>query len=164
MEMLRRFWRQPDRKYRNFQLVYGFLTVNFLVPAATYYLDRDGTAERARKMGERFGHPELPGREDGYIWWILGAGNVATLGAMCLMLQLNLRRFRPVLPALLVLKSLSSIGFLFVWRRTKHPFFAAVSAYDGLTVGAMAYFAESAYRSLPVGDDGLLPRPVDVGV
>lgn len=162
MNWVRRFWGQPNKRYRNFQIVYTALTLNFAIPAATYYLDRDQTAERARKIGSLFGRSNLPTEEDTHIWWILGSGNVATLAFMCALLQFNLRRYRPVLPALLVLKGLSSIGFLALFARTRHPFYLAVSALDGGTTVAMAYFANGAYREIEMSDEQLVPEPVEV--
>lgn len=155
------FWRQPNRRYRNFVIVYTLLALNFLIPAASYYIDAGTAIDSFYGIGERFGYKHSAS-EDSYIWWVLGAGNVMTLGVMCTMLLVNLRRFYPVLPALVTLKGLSSLGFLVVYIAGPHnPTFLAAALLDGVTVALMLWFAIRAHRSIGRDPEGLVPRPID---
>lgn len=160
MNWIKDFWRQPSKRYRNFQIVYTILTLNFAIPAFTYYTDRDGTIERARKIARLLGSSDFPESERSHIWWILGSGNVATLAFMCFLLQVNLRKYRAVLPALLFLKAASSIGYGALFVRTGNRFFAAASSLDAVTTAAMAYFATAAYNEIEASDARLVPAPV----
>lgn len=160
LNVIKRFWRQPNRRYRNFQIVYAILTLNFLIPAVSYYVDSGAAMDNFYGIGEALGSHGRPATEDSYIWWILGAGNVATLGLMCLMMQVNLRYFFPILPALVTLKGLSSLGFLAVFSFGPYnwTFFAAFLL-DGVTVAVMLYFAIGAKRSIDRDSSGLVPEP-----
>lgn len=162
LKWLKRFWRQPNKRYRNFQIVYTILTLNFAIPAFSYYTDRDGTIERARKIGELLGSPEFEESEKSHIWWILGSGNVATLAFMCFLLQFNLRRYRPALPALLFLKAASSIGYGALFAKNRNRFFAAASTLDAVTTAAMAYFATAAFDEISASDEVLVPEPIEL--
>lgn len=158
---LRRFWRQPNRAYRNFVVIYTILVLNFLIPAASYYIDRDAATTSFYRIGSLFG-AERAASEDSYIWWILGAGNVLTLAVMCAMLLVNLRRFYPILPALVALKGFSSIGFTVLFVAGPHNMtFLAAGVLDGVTVAAMLYFAIHAHRAIERDPTDLVPRPVD---
>lgn len=159
LHWIKHFWRQPNKRYRNFQIVYTILTLNFAIPAFSYYTDRDGNIERARRIGELLGTPEFPESEKSQIWWILGSGNVATLAFMCFLLQLNLRRYRPVLPALMFLKAASSIGYGVLFAKTRNRFFGAASLLDAVTTASMAYYATSAFEEIEISDSPLVPRP-----
>lgn len=150
----RRFWNQPTRRYRNFQIVYTGITLNFAIPAASYYLDPDATIRRAERIGRLLGGGDLPATEDSKIWWVLGAGNVATLAFMCATLQRDLRRYRPVLGSLVFLKLASAAGYGWVYRQTRHPFFAGASGLDLATAATMWFFAERAYAELVASHDG----------
>lgn len=157
-----KFWNQPSRNYRNFQIVYTVLTLNFLMPAISYYVDRDETVARAERIGRLLGSGPLPASEESHLWWILGAGNVATLAFMCGLLQFNLRKYRPVLPALVVLKMASAIGFGVVFSKTRHRLFAAATALDSISSAAMVIFATRAYADVEAGEVNLVPRPVEL--
>ncbi|MBX7160549.1 MAG: hypothetical protein K1X95_09690 [Acidimicrobiia bacterium] len=152
LERVRRFWTQPTRRYRDFQLVYSAITLNFAIPAATYYLDPQATIERAERIGRLLGGGDLPATEDSKIWWVLGAGNVATLAFMCATLQRDLRRYRPVLGSLVFLKLCSAAGYANVYRQTRHPFFAGATGLDLATAAAMWFFAKRAYDELVEAD------------
>lgn len=152
LDRVRRFWNQPTRRYRNFQLVYTAITLNFAVPAATYYLDPDATIARAERIGRLLGGGDLPASEDSKIWWVLGAGNVATLAFMCATLQKDLRRYRPLLGSLVFLKLCSAMGYANVFRQSRHPFFAGASGLDLVTAAAMWFFAKRAYDELVEAD------------
>lgn len=152
LDRVRRFWNQPTRRYRDFQLVYTAITLNFAVPAVSYYLDPEATIERADRIGRLLGGGDLPATEDSKIWWVLGAGNVATLAFMCATLQRDLRRYRPVLGSLVFLKLCSAAGYANVYRETRHPFFAGASGLDLVTSAAMWFFAKRAYDEVVAAD------------
>ena len=161
MHWLKRFWSQPNKRYRNFVIVYALLALNFIIPAFTYYFDPDGAVSSFYSIGELFDSKQLA-TEDSYIWWILGAGNVMTLGVMCALLLINVLRFYPILPALVTLKGLSSLGFLVVFIAGPHnPTFLGAALLDGVTVFLMLWFAIRANRSTDRDPSGLVPRPVD---
>ncbi len=167
MSWLARFFRQPNRRYRNFQIVYTILTLNFLIPSITYLTDPGGTYQRFVEIGRILGETSYPSPEDSYFWRFLGVSNVFTLGIMCLLLQLDLRRYYPILPALVVLKAGTALQFLgnFAFG-LHHKAFLAVGLFDSITCVAFIYFARSAYRSL--GEPGrnrdrdreLVPAPL----
>ena len=161
MHWLKRFWSQPNKRYRNFVIVYTLLALNFIVPAFTYYFDPDSAVSSFYSIGELFDSKQSA-TEDSYVWWILGAGNVMTLGVMCALLLINVLRFYPILPALVTLKGLSSLGFLVVFIAGPHnPTFLGAALLDGVTVFLMLWFAIRANRSANRDPSGLVPRPVD---
>lgn len=152
IDRARRFWNQPTRRYRDFQIAYTAITLNFAIPAVSYYVDPDATIRRAGTIGRLLGGGDLPATEDSKIWWVLGAGNVATLAFMCATLQRDLRRYRPVLGSLVFLKLASAVGYANVFRQTRHPFFAGASGLDFVTSAAMWWFAKRAYDELMAQD------------
>lgn len=162
IEWFQKFWHQPSRNYRNFQIVYTILTLNFLFPAISYYVDRDETVARAEQIGRLLGSGDLPASEESHLWWILGAGNVATLAFMCGLMQFNLRRYRPALPALVFLKMASAIGFGGVFLKTRHRLFAAATLLDSVSSVAMVYFANRAYQEIEAGETELVPQPIEL--
>jgi len=152
-QRIRSFWTQPTRRYRNFQIVYTAVTANFAIPAVSYYADPAGTIQRAERIGRALGGGPLPSSEESDIWWVLGAGNVATLAFMCAALQYDLRRYRPVLGPLVFLKMCSALGYAYVFKRTRHPFFLAASLLDLVTSAVMWWFASRAHDELDQMDD-----------
>ena len=72
----------------------------------------------------------------------------------CALLFVNLRRFYPILPALVFLKAFSSLYSAWIGARTGTPAFLAIAVLDGTTTLAMIFFAVRAKRSL----DGQPPR------
>ncbi len=133
---------------RAFKVVYGLLTLNFLLPALYYALDAEGAAAMFYGLGAPFGVETQPFSEDSMFWRILGIGNVATLGFCCALLWKDLVRNYPVLVPLVFLKSMSVIGFVMAMATHPHPAFAVGIAFDGLTVWAMIFFARGAYQEL----------------
>lgn len=162
MSWLARFWNQENKAYRNFQIVYTILTLNFFIPALGYYFAPDASWASFRALGTLLGSPEYIYPENSQYWRILGAGNVMTLAFMCFLLQVSLTRFYPILPALVFLKACSAFGFLGVYLWVyKYSLFLAAFLFDGVTMLAMLYFAISAHRAL---DDRsamfLFPEPL----
>jgi hypothetical protein len=159
--MVRDFVSQPVSEYRDFQVVFTILTVNFFVPAVVYLFAPDLAYGELDRLCSIFGWELMASAERGSEFWrFLGFSNVFTLGFMCLLLQLDLRRWHPVLLPLLVLKGASVVGaaWLFLFG-SGHPFFALAVGFDGVTMAAMIVFASRAHRALPDGDVGLVPAP-----
>ncbi len=159
--MLRAFLSQPTSPYRNFQVVFTVLTLNFLTPAAVYLLAPDLAYGELDRLCSILGWEAMTGPEQGSEFWrFLGFSNVFALAFMCFLLQVNLRRWYPVLLPLLVLKGGSVVGaawfFLF---GSGHPFVALAVVFDGLTMATMIVFASRAHGALPNGDAGLIPAP-----
>lgn len=154
MDTFARFWRQPNQAYRDFQVVYTALTLNFLLPSIVYALDPAGVIRQFERIGALFGGGEytLSTGEAGYVWRILAVGNVLSLAFMCALLQFDLRRFYAVRVPLVFMKSLAALGFLAVYLLAyRYPAFLVIFLYDSLTVLLMLYFAVRARRSLAPG-------------
>ncbi len=162
MGTLARFVTQPNRAYRDFQVVYSLLTLNFLLPSFTYLVDPKGTYERFVALGVTLGESVYPSPEASYFWRFLGVSNVFTLGVMCALLQWNLRKNRPILPALCVLKLGTSLQFLGnYFFGLGHRAFLAIGLFDALTTVAFVVFATRALRAMgddPARDAELVPR------
>jgi hypothetical protein len=139
-----------SREFKQFRAVYLLLTANFFFPSLLYAFAPEQALAQFESIGRLLGGGAYPfaGQEGGYIWRVLAAGNVMTLAFLCFLLQWDLKRFYPALVPLVFLKAYSSLGFFIVFLRTRYPAFLAVSLFDGLTVGAMIFFARRAYRSL----------------
>ncbi len=159
--MIGAFLTQPTSAYRDFQVVFTILTLNFLVPAATYLFAPDLAYGELDRLCSILGWEPMTDPERGSEFWrFLGFSNVLALAFMCALMQLNLRRWYPVLLPLLVLKGGSVVGaaWLFVFG-SGHPFFALAVLFDGVTMAAMIFFSSRAHRALPADDAGLVPAP-----
>ncbi len=144
--MIRRFLFQPNRAYRDFQLVYSVLTLQFLIPSLTYLVAPEVALETVHQISAFLGSP-YPFSEESHIWRMLAFSDVWTLGSMCLILQLNLRRWYPVLLPLLICKGSSVVGSAYIYFvQEPHPFLLVPVFLDGLTVWVMWYFASKARR------------------
>ena len=84
-----------------------------------------------------------------------------TLGFICLLLQVNIRRWYPALLPLMFLKSCSVFAAAYVGLfQYQHPFFIVPVVLDSLTVAAMGFFASRAHRQIRDRSDAeLVPRP-----
>lgn len=131
---------------RAFRVVYGFLVLNFLLPAISYAV-APGIAEEQFAQWNRMlgGGDYSPPRHE--LWHMLGTTNVVALAFMCALLWWDVRRFYPVLPALLVLKGASSLYSLVLAVALDLPAFYAVCVLDGVTTAAMWFFARRAHRA-----------------
>lgn len=163
MQWLSHFWYQPTKRYRNFQIAFTILTLNFVIPAVSYALDPATAIDQFRWLneligGEAYTFPEADSR----VWRYLGAANVMTLGLMCFLLQLNLRANFPLLLPLTFLKGYNASLFLFgYFASPQFPILLGVAVFDFLTCAAFVYFARSARRDLEeTNDDVLVPCPV----
>jgi hypothetical protein len=159
-EWWRRFWGQPNKQYRNFQIVFFLLGVHFLIPSLTYAFNPQGAIGQLKWLGSLAGATDYPYAEDGFVWRILAAGNVFTLAFMCFMIQANVRRFYAVLVPLCVMKAYASLGFLTAYLYgLRYPVYLGVFCWDGINVLMFLYFAHTAYWSLEEwGQESAVPR------
>lgn len=133
-----------------FQAVYTFLTLNFLVPSIAYLVAPDLVLGQIRDGLALAGLPPFPLEgEHGFIWRTLAGTNVLALAFMCLLLQIDLRRFFPLLLPLAFLKGTTAVAFLLQYALAlRHPFFVAIFLWDGLAVFLMLFFASRARAAL----------------
>ncbi len=140
-----------DTALRNFRIVYTILALNFIIPAFAYLFAPELAWSSLLGVAELFGGRDYPHPETSLYWRILGAGNVMTLGFMCGLLLLDLRRYYPTLVPLVFLKGCSAFGFLGVYLLLlPFPLFLVAFLFDGLTMAAMVYFARAAYHTLRI--------------
>jgi len=160
--MIRRFFRQPSAAYRNHQIAFTVLTLNFVVPAFTYSLLPDQALEQFMDVNRLFGGVAYPFHEsESWLWRHLAAANVMTLGFMCLLLQVNLRRFLPVLVPLTFMKGYAATSWLIAFiAHSEVPLFLAGAVLDYATCIAFVTFSTRAYRDIAGRPDSdLVPRP-----
>lgn len=156
----RKFWNQPNKTYRNFQIVFGLLALHFFFPALNYGFAPQSAIDMFRWMGSVSGGPAYPFSEDGFVWRVLASGNVLTLAFMCFLLMANVRRFYAVLVPLCFMKGCASLGFLLAFVFGFHFLpFLGVAVWDGINVVLFLYFAHTAYWSLEEwGEETAVPR------
>ncbi len=141
-------WRSAPAPVRRFQLVFTFLTLNFLIPSIGYVVAPEQAIAAFRGIGEFLGAAAYPVSEQSLVWRTLGATNVATLGLMCLLLQVDVVRFYPVLAPLIFMKGATALLFLVQYLCVlPYPGFLVVFFWDGLAVFLMAWFAPRARRA-----------------
>jgi hypothetical protein len=161
--VLSRFFKQEMGAYRDLQLALGFLTLNFTIPALAYFFAPELAFSQFRDLGRLLGGVEYPLAEESHLWRVLAAGNVFTLGFCCLLLQLNVKRFAPIVPVFVVLKSFSALGYLWTFLfRLPYRLFFAVFLWDALAVFLVVFLSRRALRAITVAGPGaeerLVPR------
>lgn len=157
-----RFWRQPSARYRNFQIAYTLLALNFVIPAFSYSFLPDVAVAQFLSVQERLGGAPYLGVEGAsHLWRYLGAANVMTLGFTCLLLQFDLRRYHAALVPLTFMKLYAATSWLVGWAvEPGYRFFLAFAVLDYVTSAAFVYFARGAHRDIAtLADDQLVPRP-----
>ncbi len=166
MDAFSRFWRQPSKPYRAFQMVFAVLTLNFVLPALTYTFAPQAAIDQFLQVnallgGSPYAFPEAASR----VWRYLGAANVMTLGLMCALLQVNLRRFYPVLVPLTFMKSYAAALWWAGWiAAPEFRFFLGAAVLDTVTSAAFVFFARRAHADIANRDDSqLVPAPRLVG-
>jgi len=146
---LRSRWQDAPREVRVFQVVFTLLTLNFLVPGLGYLLAPEWAMESFRKLGGWLGGGAYPLAEQSVVWRTLGGTNVLTLGFMCLLLQVDVVRFYPVLWPLAFMKGATAAAFLGQYLFVlPYPAFLAVFAWDALAVVLFVTLAPRARRAL----------------
>ena len=87
--------------------------------------------------------------EQGYIFRELAAGNVLTLGFLCLLMLWDMRRYQALIPMFVVLKGFSALAYLYVYLlKLRYPLFLAVFFWDSLAVFLVVFFGLRAQRAL----------------
>ena len=139
---------------RAFHLVYTVLALNFILPTMVYIFDPTTAVGQFAGLSEMFG-VQYVHSEDSMFWRVLAIANVATLGFCCVLLQVDLKKWFPVLTPLVFLKSMASAGFGIAFLFEPMPTYLAAFLFDGVTVLAMLFFAIAAKRELDGGEPGL---------
>ena len=161
MSPLGRFLFQPSKDYRNFHLVYGFLGAHFIVAALSYLVDPDAAVAGFVELGGLLGGEYYPLYEKSYLWRILAATNVLTLGFLCFFIQADVERHWPALYPLLFMKGTTAVCFLGVFAfALRYPSFLAVAAWDGINCLAFLYYGTRARAAARLGAEELFPRPI----
>ncbi|MCB9640490.1 MAG: hypothetical protein H6728_06215 [Myxococcales bacterium] len=162
MSWFKRFWQQPSKPYRNFQLMFTLLTLNFFIPAISYALAPEIVASEFQRINQTLGgalynFPEASSR----VWRYLGAANVMTLALMCFLMQWDLRKYRVVLFPLFFLKSYNATLYLFgYFAAPQYPAFLAVALFDYATSWAFWFFSTRAHKAIQdLEDTQLVPQP-----
>lgn len=164
MKWLRNFWTQPSKRYRNFQIVYTLLFLNFAIPTLSYAFSPETAMEQFGHLNLLLGGVEYAVPEaQSHFWRYLGTANVAALAFMCLLLQYDLRKYRQVVVPLTFLKATAATLWLAGYLASpQHPAFLAAAVLDYVTSFSFVYFAVRAHadiRDLP--DGALVPAPVE---
>jgi len=162
LNIIKRFWTQPGKRYRNFQIVFTILTLNFAIPSLSYILTPDAAIGQFARLNELLGGEIYTAPENaGFFWRYLGISNVMTLALMCFLLQLNLRRFFPVLLPLTFMKGSAATFWLAGYAaHTEKPAFLAAAVLDYVTSAAFLFFTLRARAEIDnMEDPDLLPPP-----
>ncbi len=156
------FWQQPSRRYRNFQLVFLVLTLNFVIPAFSYTFTPQAAMDQFLTVnrvlgGSDYTFPEAASR----VWRYLAAANVMTLGFCCFLLQYNLRRFYEVRVPLTFMKAYAASCWWVGWALApEYRFFLAAAVLDTVSAAAFVIFSRSAHDDIAGrSDSDLVPRP-----
>ena len=134
---------------KSFKVVYTFLTLNFFIPAIYYCFDPAGAVDTYYSLASLVGSSATqPVSEESRFWLIMGIGNVATLGFLCLLILRDLRANYNMLLPLCFLKGCSIVGFFIAWVSHRHPSFLIGVIFDLVTIFCMIFFAKRAYSEL----------------
>ncbi len=156
------FWNQPSSAHRNFQVVFTILTLNFAIPALSYTFTPSQAIEGFMQVNRLLGGGTYPFDESASeLWRILAAANVAALAFMCLLLQLDLRRWYPVLTPLCFLKGWAAAGLAGLYvLHPEVPLFLIGALLDGVTCASFIFFATRAHADIADrAPEDLVPRP-----
>ena len=138
----------PSWRWRVFQIGYAILAANFLLPVIGYIAAPDSAAASFISLSTMFGVENYAWSEESRFWYVLGVGNVATLGFCCLLVLWNFKRFEPVVVPLVFLKACSVVGFGIAFIADPMPSFLIASVFDGLTCAAFLWLAHLARTHL----------------
>jgi hypothetical protein len=163
MGFFKRFFTQPNKKYRNFQIIFTILTLNFAIPSLSYAFAPHIAIDQFAQLNANLGGTQYNAEFEmnSRFWYFLGTANVMTLAFMCFLLQYNLRRFFPVLIPLTFMKAMAATlwlsGFI---RAPEYPGCMAAAILDYVTSAAFVYFSVTALRQIAdQPDDVLVPMP-----
>lgn len=138
---------------RQFRIVYVFLAAQFAAPAISYMVSPATTIETLDKVNRALGGGAYVVTEgSSSVWHMLAVGNVMTLAFMCGIMAWDLKRHYGMLPGLVFLKGFSALYSLGLGFTEHVPMFFGVFALDGITAGAIVFFARRAYREIEQGE------------
>ncbi len=155
------FWGQPSKAYRNFQVVFTILTLNFAIPALSYTFAPAQAIDGFMQVNRLLGGGAYPFDESSSeLWRILAAANVAALAFMCFILQLDLQRLYAVLAPLCFLKGWAALGLAGLYVvHPDVPLFLAGALLDGVTCAAFIVFTTRAHADIASrAPEELVPR------
>jgi hypothetical protein len=135
------------QSYRVFQLTYAALAAQFLFPAISYAVRPDLAVAMMDQLNRALGGGAWP-VESGEVWHMLAVSNVLTLAFLCALILSDLRRYFPVVPALMFLKGASATVSLAFAITKGLPAFYAVFVLDGVTTVVMGATAIRAHDDL----------------
>ncbi|MDF1564817.1 MAG: hypothetical protein P1V51_17375 [Deltaproteobacteria bacterium] len=159
---MREFLTQEVPAYRDFQLVYGLLFLNFAIPVMGYVFSPETAIQSYRDTNLLLGGGPLPFPESQSVFfWVLGCANVLTLAFCCAFLMWNLRRHYAALLPLTFLKFMAATLWLAIFLLDERaPIHLGAALLDYVTCAAFVFFARRARRAIgEVPDEALVPRP-----
>lgn len=131
------------------RVVFAVLAAQFILPALSYVVAPELTVATMDTVNRALGGgPYVATESRGHLWHMLAVGNVMTLGFVCALLAVDLRRFGAALPGLVFLKGFSALFSLGLGLTGGPVFFYAVFALDGVTAAAMVGFGLWGLRAL----------------
>ena len=166
MSSLAAFWHQPSARYRNFQLVFTLLTLNFTLPALTYTFAPQAAMDQFLQINAVLGgSPYTFPEAQSSVWRYLAAANVMTLGFCCFLLQYNLKRYYVVRVPLTFMKAYAATCWWCGWfAHMEYRFFLAAAVLDTATCAAFLYFSGAALHGIAgLPDTDLVPKPCGEG-
>ncbi|MFA6032538.1 MAG: hypothetical protein WC889_06535 [Myxococcota bacterium] len=164
MDCIKAFWTQPSWKYRNSQIAFFILALQFIIPAFSYTFTPHVAIDQFLQVNKILGgitYAEQAAENASFVWCYLGAANVMTLGFMCALLFFNLRKFYIVVVPLTFMKAYVATMWLVGWTmHTGYMFFLSAAILDYVTSAAFLYFSISAHNDIKDRPDSeLVPVP-----
>ena len=162
MNWLKSFWMQASTRYRNHQIAFLILTLNFVIPAISYTFFPKVAVDQFLQVNAILGGvPYTFPEEASRLWRYLGAANVMTLGLMCFLLMFNIRKYYIVIVPLTFMKLYAATCWLAGWICDPGSrSFAAFAVLDYVTSAAFVYFGRGAWRDIKDRPDAdLVPPP-----
>lgn len=156
---MRRFWTQPRKDYRNFQIVYSLLAAQSLALAAGFLWAPDFIVDGFVRLGSWMGGEYYPLYERSYLWRMLAAAQVMTPGFICLFLQLDVKRHWAALYPLIFMRVITAAAYLAVFAAVlTFPAFFVVAVWDIAACFILIYFARAGRRAAHEDHAALVPR------
>jgi hypothetical protein len=146
---------------RGFLIVFGALATLYSGLGVSYLSDPDGAIRSLSQMNQRLGGvalavPDVPP------WRYATAAAMVTLGLMCLMLVIDLRRNHPVLVPAVFFKAANATLWFTYYAQVRLPVFLAAGLLDGVLVVVMVGVATRAHRRL-IHEDAVAGASEPVG-
>lgn len=156
---LRRFWTQPRKDYRNFQIAYAVLAAQSLALAAGFLWAPDAVVDGFVRLGGLMGGEYYPLYERSYLWRMLAAAQVMTPAFICVFLQLDIKRHWAALYPLIFIRAVTAAAYLAVFAAVlTFPAFFAAAVWDIAAGFILIYFARAGRRAAQEDHAVLVPR------